>query len=105
VLDVVVYQEQNGSRPFSNWFDALDIHAAVKVSDAVRRMGQGNLSDAKGVGSGVMEKRIDWGAGYRIYFGCDGKRLIVLLGGGTKKQQQRDIENARNRWADYKRRR
>ena len=60
-------------------------------------------ADVKSVGAGVMERRIDWGPGYRVYFGRDGDRLIVLLGGGTKKRQQ-DIEEALTRWTDYKRR-
>ena len=64
----------------------------------------GNLSNAKGVGGGVFECRIDFGPGYRIYFGKDGDTLIVLLGGGTKARQQRDIENARHLWQEYRRR-
>ena len=64
----------------------------------------GNLSNAKGVGSGVQEYRIDFGPGYRIYFGRDGEMLVILLAGGTKKRQQADIATAQARWADYKRR-
>jgi len=58
----------------------------------------------KGVGAGVFESRIDFGPGYRIYFGKDGGELVILLGGGTKKRQQSDIETAHARWHDYKRR-
>ena len=58
-------------------------------------MGRGIVSDAKSVGAGVLEYRIDSGPGYRIYFGRDGESLIVLLGGGTKRRQQADIERAR----------
>ena len=61
---------------------------------AVTRMAQGNFSNAKGVGSGVLEFVIDFGPGYRIYFGRDGDRLVILLGGGTKKRQQEDIRRA-----------
>ena len=71
---------------------------------ALTRLEQGNLSNAKGVGSGLLEYRIDFGPGYRVYFGRDGDELIVLVGGGTKKRQQRDIEAALARWQDYKRR-
>lgn len=53
----------------------------------------------------MLEYRIDWGPGYRVYFGRDGDVLVILLTGGTKKQQQRDIETAKENWADYKRRR
>ena len=73
-LEVVVYQAENGSCPFDLWFNEIDARAAAKVADAVRRMGQGNLAEVKGVGSGVMERRIDWGPGYRVYFGRDGER-------------------------------
>ena len=59
----------------------------------------------KGVGGGVLERRLDFGPGYRVYFGRDGEMLIILLAGGTKNRQQRDIEMARANWDDYKRRR
>ena len=68
------------------------------------RIEAGNLSNLRGVGGGVLERRIDVGPGYRVYFGRDGDALIVLLGGGTKVRQQRDIEDARVLWEGYKRR-
>ena len=71
---------------------------------AVIRLGQGNFSNVKGVGSGVFEYRIDFGPGYRIYLGKDGDRLVILLGGGTKKRQNTDIAMAIARWQDYKQR-
>ena len=67
-------------------------------------MEQGNLSNAKGVGYGVFECRVDFGPGYRVYFGKDGDRLVILLGGGTKKRQQSDIRVAQTLWKDYKQR-
>jgi putative addiction module killer protein len=72
---------------------------------AVTRLGQGNFSNVKGVGSGVSEYKIDFGPGYRIYTGKDGDHLVILLGGGTKKRQSTDISEAIARWQDYKRRR
>ena len=68
------------------------------------RMEQGNLSGVKGAGGGIFESRIDFGPGYRIYFGRDGDALIILLGGGTRKRQQRDIEAARDLWRQYQQR-
>ena len=65
-------------------------------------MEQGNLSNVKSVGEGVLEYRIDFGPGYRVYFGRDGEALVILLTGGTKKRQQRDIETAITYWHDYK---
>jgi putative addiction module killer protein len=72
---------------------------------AVTRLGQGNFSNVKGVGSGVWEYKIDFGPGYRIYIGKDGNCLVILLGGGTKKRQNTDISEAIARWQDYKQRR
>jgi putative addiction module killer protein len=63
----------------------------------------GNFSNVKGVGAGVLEYRIDFGPGYRIYFGKDGDLIVILLGGGTKGQQH-DIAAAHERWKDYKQR-
>ena len=67
-------------------------------------MEQGNFSNVKAVGSGVFEYKIDFGPGYRIYFGKDGGRLVILIGGGTKKRQAKDIAAAKGCWTDYKRR-
>ena len=97
-------------KPFGGWMLAasprrlLDGQAAVKITAALDRMGRNILSSAKGVGGGVLGYRIDSGPGYRIYFGRDGDTMIVLLGGGTKRRQQRDIETARGFWRDYRRR-
>ena len=71
---------------------------------ALARLEQGNLSSVKGVGSGVFEYKIDFWPGYRIYFGKDGEKLVILLGGGTKKRQQHDVADAIKCWAAYRRR-
>ena len=70
----------------------------------MRRLELGNFSNVKGVGAGVFEYRIAFGPGYRVYFGKDGDALVILLGGGTKKRQDRDIATAQLRWKDYKKR-
>lgn len=75
---------------------------AAKVATALTRLAGGNFSNVKGVGAGVFEYRIDFGPGYRVYFGKDGERLVILLGGGSKKRQQRDINAAIAAWQDYK---
>ena len=104
MVDVREYLDPQGRSPFERWFNRLNAPAAAKVASALVRMEQGNLSNAKGVGAGVFEYRIDFGPGYRVYFGKDGETLIILVGGGTKKLQQRDIEMAKDRWQDYNRR-
>jgi putative addiction module killer protein len=105
VIQLRYYVGADGTSPFEDWFSTLDAAAAAKVSVALARVEQGNLSNVKGVGEAVLEYRIDWGPGYRLYFGRDGDILVILLNGGTKKRQQRDISTAQTLWADYKRRR
>jgi putative addiction module killer protein len=104
MLGLRYYLDADGRSPFARWFADLNAPARAKVTIAIARLEQGNLSQVKGVGEGVLEYRIDFGPGYRIYFGRDGDTLIILLTGGTKKRQQRDIESARLLWSDYKRR-
>lgn len=98
------YIAEDGSSPFEKWFNRLNAEAAAKVTIAVTRMINGNLSNVKSVGAGVHEYTIDFGPGYRIYLGRDGLELIILLGGGTKKGQQNDIAAAQVLWIDYKKR-
>jgi len=104
MTEVIEYLDAQGRSPYAKWFDRLNVAAAVKVATAVHRMEQGNFSNVKGVGAGIHEYRIDFGPGYRIYFGKDGDRLVILLAGGTKKRQDADISAAIAHWRDYKRR-
>ncbi len=98
------YLDGDGHSPFGNWRSELDDLASAKVVIALRRLAYGNVSNVKVVGLGVSELKIDFGPGYRVYFGRDGETIVILLAGGTKKRQQRDIADAQARWADYKRR-
>ncbi len=102
MLEIRYYIAAGGGEPFAEWFAELDAVARAKVTRAIARMEQGNLSNVKSVGEGVLEYRIDFGRGYRVYFGRDGETLVILLTGGTKKRQQRDIEAAHAYWQDYK---
>jgi putative addiction module killer protein len=96
-VEVHEYLDFAGRSPFGDWFDSLNAQAAAKVAIAVTKLKQGNFSNVRSMGS-------DFGPGYRIYFGRDGDRLVILVGGGTKKRQQNDIYVAVGRWEDYKRR-
>ena len=98
------YLDQEGHSPFAGWFENLNAPAAAKVTTALVRIEQGNFSNTKGVGSGTFECRINFGPGYRVYFGKDAETVIILLGGGTKKRQERDVLAAQERWGDYKER-
>ncbi len=102
MINLVVYITDEGRAPFDDWFNKLDTTAALKVRTALARIETGNLGDVEPVGQGVSERRITYGPGYRVYFGQDGDTLVILLCGGTKKRQSRDIEQAKAFWVDYK---
>lgn len=92
-----------GSSPFAEWFGSLGAVAAAKVRVAVSRMEQGNLANVEWF-RGIGECKIDWGPGLRVYLAKDDLKIILLIGGGTKKHQQRDIDQAIALWQDYKHR-
>ena len=104
LVELREYQDRGAHSPFGEWRSRLDAEARRKVTTALYRVGLGNFSNVKGVGAGVFECRINFGPGYRVYFGKDGERIIILLGGGTKQRQQDDIRLAHDRWEDYRRR-
>jgi putative addiction module killer protein len=104
LIELRGYVDPRGNERFASWLEALDSIAAAKVTVALARMELGNFSRSKAVGAGVYEYKIDFGPGYRIYFGRDGNTLVILIGGGTKKRQSQDIQSAQDCWADYKRR-
>ena len=98
------FLDASGRSPFARWFHGLNAVAAARVAIALSRLGQGNFSNTEGVGAGVYEIKIDFGPGYRVYFGKDGERIVILLGGSTKKRQSAAIGAAQAVWAEYKRR-
>src|SRR6476661_3537383 len=104
MLTILESLDRDGASPLAKWFATLDGKAAAKITTAVRRLELGNFSNVKGVGAGVFEYRVDFGPGYRVYFGKDGETLVILVAGGTKKRQAQDIALAQERWSDYKQR-
>src|SRR5271169_4137808 len=104
MVEIREYIGIDGRNLFGDWFARLHSEAARRVTTALYRLAAGNFSNVKGIGSGVFEYRIDFGPGYRVYFGKDGERLVIVLGGGAKKRQQHDINIALANWQDYKRR-
>jgi len=94
------YLREDGSSPYEEWFLGLDSAAAAKITTVKYKMELGNLSNVKWFRE-IGEYRLDWGPDYRVYIGRDGERLIILLGGGTKKGQQKDIERAIAMWKEY----
>jgi len=104
VIEVREYITEAGKSPFGRWFSNLNGPAAARITTALERIAQGNFSSVKALGAGVIEYKIDFGPGYRIYFGKDGDTLVILVAGGSKKGQSQDIEIAKANWADYKKR-
>jgi putative addiction module killer protein len=100
MIEVREFLDAQGGCPYRTWFDRLNPQAAAKIVTALTRLVLGNFSNVKGVSSGVFELRISFGPGYRVYFGKDGERLLILLGGGTKQRQERDISAAIANWQD-----
>ncbi|MFQ5688196.1 MAG: type II toxin-antitoxin system RelE/ParE family toxin [Candidatus Scalindua sp.] len=96
LFELKEYIDINGRNNFETWFNRLNTGAALKVRKYLARLENANFSRVESVGSGVQECKIDFGPGYRVYFGKDGENLIILLAGGTKKRQQNDIKKARD---------
>ncbi|MGB7265136.1 MAG: type II toxin-antitoxin system RelE/ParE family toxin [Terracidiphilus sp.] len=102
VIEIRQYVDRQGRNPFQRWFENLDGSTRARIAVSLDRLQRGNFSGVKGSGAGVFELRLDLGPGYRVYFGKDGETIVILLGGGTKKRQQSDIEAARALWQQYK---
>jgi putative addiction module killer protein len=105
VIELVYYHEENGRSPFIEWVTALrDKIAKARIATRLRQIESGNFGDAKPVGEGVTELRIHVGAGYRVYCGRRGQDWVILLCGGDKDSQPKDIARAKALWAEWKRR-
>ncbi len=100
---IIVYSDKNGKEPFTKWLHGLkDARSRRRILTRLRRIEQGNYGDCKHILNGVFELRLFFGPGYRIYFGEDGSKLVVLLCGGDKSSQQKDIQTAVSYWNEYK---
>lgn len=100
--DLREYQTSGENIPFREWLQSLDKWVRTVIRARLERLRNGNLGDSKSVGDGVFELRCDCGPGYRIYFANAAKEMVILLIGGSKGSQRRDIELAKKYWADYK---
>lgn len=101
--EIEFYRTQNGRIPFTKWFESLrDTRVQARIEARLVLLEAGNFGDYRSVGRGVFELRVHIGAGYRIYFGEVDNTVVLLLCGGDKSSQQRDIERAKMYWQDYK---
>lgn len=99
---VRVYADKHGKEPFWKWFGNLrDMTAQVRIQRRIRNLELGNLGDYRSVGEGVFELRLHFGPGFRIYFGEETESILLLLCGGDKKTQSKDIKMAKAYWYEY----
>ncbi len=99
---VIVYVDKEGNEPFTNWLYGLkDGMGRKRVLIRITRLEQGNYGDCEPVGEGISELRMFFGAGYRVYFGEDADNIVVLLCGGDKGSQKKDIKQAKAYWREY----
>jgi putative addiction module killer protein len=97
------YVLRNGKAPFEQWLNGLrDRRARARINARLARVRLGNLGEARDVGEGVHELKIDYGPGYRLYFGNAGSDVVLLLCGGDKSTQETDIKRAKEYWSEYK---
>jgi putative addiction module killer protein len=95
------YVTDDGICPFDEWFNHLERNIQIRIDARFTRISLGNFGDYKSMGDGVFELRFHFGSGYRIYYGLDGKNIVILLIGGDKKRQNRDIKKAIDFWQKY----
>jgi putative addiction module killer protein len=101
-FEIDYYETDAGKRPFKEWLEGMkDVNGRAKIRIRLDRARLGNLGDHKHIGAGMWEFRIDYGPGYRVYYGKEGNRLLLLLIGGDKSSQSRDIEQAQGYWQDH----
>ncbi len=99
------YITEAGKIPFKEWLESLkDVHARAKIRVALDRLRLGNFGHARSIGEGVYELKIDYGPGYRVYYAFTGKTVVLLLYGGDKASQNKDIVRAKDYWKAFKRR-
>ncbi len=105
LFKVLIYVTRNGKSPFQTWLENLkDKKGRYLIKTRIDRLEDGNLGDCKSLNGGVSELRIKFGPGYRVYFGKEDSRIILLLCGGDKSSQKNDVLKAKRYWEDYKER-
>lgn len=103
--DIEIYKQADGKKPYEEWLGGIkDGTSRARIRARIDKVATGNFGDFKSVGDGVSELRFTFGPGYRVYYGLDGEKIVLLLFGGDKSTQDKDIEKAKEYWKDYKER-
>lgn len=100
--EIFYYVTQNGKCPFEVWFKSLDLSTQAKIDKRLKRLEFGHFGEYRSLGKGVCELKLDFGPGYRIYFGLEKLNLVILLCGGDKRMQDKDIQRAYDYWKEWK---
>jgi len=102
-MNIKIYQDRNGKEPFTDWLESVkSTTVRLRIRKRLRRIELGNFGDFRLVADGIFELRLHFGPGYRVYYGKIGNEIILLLAGGDKSTQQRDIKKVKQYWYDYK---
>lgn len=102
--EIEYYQDENGNNPFIDWLESFkkDLKTKYRIQMRLNHVAKGNMGDHHGIGHGISELRLNFGPGYRVYYGMDGNKIVILLCGGDKSTQKSDINKAIRYWQDYK---
>ena len=101
--ELEIYRTPKGQEPYTQWFESIsDRKTLTRIEARIDRIQSGNLGDHKSIGAGVFELRLEFGSGYRVYFGQISNSIVLLLCGGDKSSQVRDIKRAKAYWREYK---
>lgn len=104
IMIIKIYHDENGREPFTQWLYSIkDTRTRARIDNRLERLRVGNLGDFRSLGSGLFELRLHFGPGYRIYYGKVSDEIVILLAGGDKSSQARDIQKVQQSWSDYKR--
>ncbi|MGA2046843.1 MAG: type II toxin-antitoxin system RelE/ParE family toxin [Terracidiphilus sp.] len=98
--EILVCQDESGREPFTEWLDGLDVQTRARIRVRIDRLEDGLFGDVASIGKGVSELRLDFGPGYRVYFGQIGLEIHLLLG-GSKQGQSTDIRRAKKSWRTH----
>lgn len=96
-----ILEKSNGDSPYVEWLETLDIKNQARINNRIERLKDGNFGDHRSVGEKLFELRFFFGPGYRVYYGLEDKKIVILISGGDKKSQEKDIKKAKELWDIY----